>query len=279
MDPASFTIATFTLKNAGGGIVPCEVSYSGRIATLTPQQALAGNATFTATISGLVRDLAGNHLGSDYSWSFTTGSLVDTVAPTVTSTTPFDGTASVPLNRMIAATFSEPVAVGTVTTKTFTLQKGSLFVAGAVAYIGETAIFAPLGQLEPNTLYTVTLAASIQDQSGNHLVQDYRWSFTTGIVADTTAATIQGNSPANDATGVARNAPLSVTFNEDMNPFLLGAVDGIPAIVSYDFLQKTYSMTPTASLHANTRYTARIRAVDLAGNATSHTWSFTTGAN
>ena len=64
-----------------------------------------------------------------------------------------------------------------------------------------------------------------------------------------------------------------------MNPFLLGAVDGLPAIVSYDFLQKTFVMVPTALLQANTRYTARIRTVDLAGNVTALVWSFTTGAN
>jgi hypothetical protein len=278
MAPTTVTSANFSMKDAASGAVPCTVNYSGRIATLTPLQPLQPNASYTVTIASSAADMAGNPMGSDYSWSFTTGSLTDSSAPTVVRTTPAADVASVSFNRMIAATFSEPVAVGTVTTKSFTLRKGSLFVPGVVSYIGETALFAPLSVLEQNTGYIATLTADVKDLSGNSLAQDYSWSFTTGASADTAAATVIQSIPANGQTGVALNVQGAVTFSEDMNPFLLGAVDGMPAIITYDFLQKTYSIIPMANLRAGTRYNAGIRARDLAGNVTDYSWTFTTGA-
>ncbi len=52
------------------------VTYSGVTATFTPSVDRAYNTVYTATITTDVKDLAGNALVSDYSWSFTTGAIV-----------------------------------------------------------------------------------------------------------------------------------------------------------------------------------------------------------
>jgi hypothetical protein len=41
--------------------------------TLTPSGALAPMTTYTATVKAGVRDLAGNAMPANFSWSFTTG--------------------------------------------------------------------------------------------------------------------------------------------------------------------------------------------------------------
>jgi len=77
MTPASITTGTFVLRNASGASVAAAVAYnsSTQVATLTPSQALASSATYTATVNGGsagVKDLAGNALAADRAWSFTT---------------------------------------------------------------------------------------------------------------------------------------------------------------------------------------------------------------
>jgi Domain of unknown function (DUF4082)/Bacterial Ig-like domain/Glycosyl hydrolases family 16 len=84
MDPMTITTTTFQLRNAANALVAASVSYDGTTltATLTPSSALGGGTTYTATVKGGatgVKDLAGNALAADVSWSFTTvASFTDT---------------------------------------------------------------------------------------------------------------------------------------------------------------------------------------------------------
>ena len=77
MNPATITTSTVELRNASNALVPATVSYtdSTRTATLDPSAPLANSATYTATVKGGaagVKDLAGNPLAADFTWSFTT---------------------------------------------------------------------------------------------------------------------------------------------------------------------------------------------------------------
>lgn len=72
MNPASITSTTFTLTQ-GGTPVPATVSYTGTTAVLTPSDNLAVSSAFTATMTTVARDLAGNPLTVNDTWSFTTG--------------------------------------------------------------------------------------------------------------------------------------------------------------------------------------------------------------
>jgi hypothetical protein len=77
MDPTSITASTFTLKQ-GNTSISGSVTYAGTTATLKPAAALTGGTVYTATISTGAKDVAGNALAANYTWSFTT--LVE-VAP------------------------------------------------------------------------------------------------------------------------------------------------------------------------------------------------------
>ena len=77
MSAASITTANFELRGPGGALVPGAVSYdaASRTATLNPTAALAASTAYTATVKGGasgVKDLAGNALATDRTWTFTT---------------------------------------------------------------------------------------------------------------------------------------------------------------------------------------------------------------
>jgi uncharacterized membrane protein len=73
MNGATLNAKTFSLADASKNPIGGTVSYSGRTATFSPTNILAPSQTYTATIAAEVTDLAGNPLGSVYSWTFTTG--------------------------------------------------------------------------------------------------------------------------------------------------------------------------------------------------------------
>jgi len=74
MDPLTVTTANFTVKEAiSGNNVPGTVSYAGTAAAFAPLSNLASGATYTATITTGVTDLAGNAMAAGKVWSFTTG--------------------------------------------------------------------------------------------------------------------------------------------------------------------------------------------------------------
>ncbi|MGZ5134082.1 MAG: Ig-like domain-containing protein [Flavitalea sp.] len=95
-------------------------------------------------------------------------------------------------------------------------------------------------------------------------------------------------SPIDTATGVALSGKIDATFNEAMDPSTITTstfkvqqgANAIPGSVSYTGTMATF--TPSASLDANTNYTATITtgSKDPAGNALveDYVWSFTTGA-
>src|SRR5262245_21595945 len=185
--PASVTGTSFVLRN-GGNAITATVSASGSTATLQPSAALQAGVTYTATLlSGAngIKDLAGNALASDFSWSFTT-TPPDTTPPTVSAVTPAGNATNVSLGTSVSATFSEPISAGSVTGTSFVLRDGGgNAVTATVSASGSTATLQPAANLLPSTTYTATLLSGLNgigDSSGNALASDFTWSFTTVTV-------------------------------------------------------------------------------------------------
>jgi hypothetical protein len=82
MDPLTINATTFTLKQ-GANTVAGALSYSGTTASYNPTNDLSAGLTYTAKITTGAKDLAGNALAVDYTWTFTTGTVVATGPPTV----------------------------------------------------------------------------------------------------------------------------------------------------------------------------------------------------
>jgi hypothetical protein len=77
LDPATVNTSTFELRDSVNALVAATVSYNANTATLTPTSPLPGSATYTATVKGgaadpRVKDVAGNPLAANVTWSFTT---------------------------------------------------------------------------------------------------------------------------------------------------------------------------------------------------------------
>jgi hypothetical protein len=287
MDPASLNSTTFTLKQGAIPVVGT-VSYSGVTAVFTPPLAgLSPNTLYTANISTGARDLGGQPLASDYSWSFTTGAAADSIRPTVSSTAPADGVTAVPLGNKISAFFSEPMDPASIGSA-FTLKRGTSVVAGSVSYATGAAVFTPAQSLAANTLYTATFSTAALDLGGNALAAPYIWSFTTGAVAASTRPTVSSTLPAPGAVNVPTGNKITATFSESMDPLsvtttsftLKNGTVAVPGVVSS--LGANATFTPKSPLLPNTLYSASIgtAASDLAGNtlALPFSWSFTTGA-
>jgi hypothetical protein len=281
MKSASITSTTFTVTSPGGAVAG-SVSYSGMVATFTPKAALAYGTVYTATITTGATNLGGIPLLTNHVWSFTTAAIIP--VPTVVSVVPLDGTANVPVNQALSATFSVAMNPATINATTFTV-KGPVgaAVSGVVAYTGKVATFTPSAHLANSTAYTATITTGTTSAAGASLAANYVWTFTTIAPPPVVVSTL----PANKAQSVPISQALSATFSEAMNPATINSASftvtgakgvAIPGAVAYSGLKATF--TPSAHLANSTAYTATITtgATSAAGVflATNHVWTFTT---
>ncbi|MGK5092573.1 ice-binding family protein [Deltaproteobacteria bacterium TL4] len=286
MATGTLSTSTFTLMQ-GTTAVSGTVNTIDTITTFTPSSVLAFNTDYTVTITTGAKDIAGNALAQDTSWSFTTGAEPDTTAPTVSQTFPNHNATEVPINEAITATFNETMETETLSTATVTLKQGFTVVSGTVSTIGITTTFKPLSPLIASTAYTVTITTGVKDVAGNAMAQNYSWSFTTGTASDTITPTVSQTYPVDTDTGISTNRKISATFNETMDPGTLLTstftlkqdTTAVSGTVTY--IGTTATFTPLSNLEFSKLYTATLTtgAKDLTGNALANdfVWTFTTG--
>lgn len=71
---ATVNSSTFTLKQ-GSTTVTGTITVSGSVATFRPAIALSTGTSYTVSVTTGVKDLSGNAMAADYSWSFTTAAI------------------------------------------------------------------------------------------------------------------------------------------------------------------------------------------------------------
>jgi len=278
MDPTTIIAPnTFTLMN-GTTTAAGTVTYVGLIATFKPSGNLLANTTYTAEISTAATDLADNALAAGLvpnPWTFTTGTAPDTTRPTVISVFPANGATNVPINTNISALFSEAMDPTIIDVRTATIVP-SVDGMGTYDVLTHIATFLPNSPLAANTTYTVTITTWPMDLAGNHLLNNYVWSFKTAATLDTARPWVSLTNPADLASLVPVIKSVTATFNEEMklttitddNFTLVGPGGTVDGIVSYNVLTKVATFNPLADLDFDTDYTATITtgAQDLAGN-------------
>lgn len=189
---APLNTTTFSLM-AGTTAVPGTVATSadGKTATFTPDSPLSASTLYSATISADAMTLAGAPLGTARTWTFTTGTIADIIAPTVTSRSPGVFATSVPLNTKVSATFNEAMNPTTLTPTSFMLVRGTILVSGSISYgPGTAVVFTPTSPLLPSAVHTATITTAAEDLQGNALASDVSWSFTTGMSTATGPAPV-----------------------------------------------------------------------------------------
>lgn len=279
MDPSTFTVNSFTLKQ-GALLIPGTVSYNGLVASFMPTANLLPGTIYTATIYNTVKNLAGTTIQNNYVWSFTTGVLL---APMVILTDPTNNASNVPVNKIITATFSVPMDPTTINATSFNIRAGANSVSGTVTYSGTTATFTPSGVLATGTTYTATITTAAKNVAGTPMAGNYVWTFATISIAPIVIST----DPANNATGVVLNKAVSATFSVPMDPLTLNRntftikQGSVLVAGSISYSGSTVTFTPSANFSQSNVYTATITtgAKNVPGTpmASDYVWSFTTG--
>lgn len=294
IDAATLTATSFTLgATSGGAAVSGVIAFNAatNTATLTPSSSLAGSTSYTVTIAGTVKDLAGNAMGSAFSFAFTTA---DITPPNIVSVSPANGASGVPSSVTVNVSFSKAMNASTINASSVLLKLTSsgASVAGVVSYNAATftATFTPSSPLSFSTGYTVIVTTDAKDIAGNSLTTGFSSAFLTAGAPDTTPPTVISVNPANGSAGIVTSVTPSVTFSESMDPTTINAstvtlrnsatLALVPATVSYDAGANAATLNPTSSLSFNTGYTLTVGtgAKDLAGNqlASEFTSTFTT---
>jgi hypothetical protein len=111
----------------------------------------------------------------------------DQTPPAVVSVTPASGTGDIDNSTSVTATFSEALDPSSLVGATFQLTApGGATVPSAISWQGSAhlAVLSPVIPLSYSTTYTVTLRGaasgpSVRDVSGNAMLANYTWSFST----------------------------------------------------------------------------------------------------
>ncbi len=216
----------------------------------------------------------------------------DTVAPTLTSTLPADNATGVATSANLSLTFSEPVQAGSgniVIYNTNGTVARTIAVSDTtqVSFSGATLTLNPSANLAGGTTYYINLASGvIKDLAGNAYAgitgsTAFNFSTTGATTADTTAPTLTGSSPSDNASGIAAGANLVLTFSESVQAgtgnIVIYNTNGTVArtIAATDTTQVSFSgatvtVNPTADLASGSGYYINVAngAIrDVSGNA------------
>jgi hypothetical protein len=211
----------------------------------------------------------------------------DNISPEVISVTPVNNSNSVNLDSRLTILFSEKMSAPSITAQSFTLKKGETILPGNITLSNDSlAIFTPAQNLENSTVYSATLMTTVSDLSGNHITQEYKWSFTTAALKDVTAPLVLTVIPSAGTADVTTSIIPEVNFSETINSstvnsstFILKQGQSIiPGTITVSGSSAKFS--PSSPLNAGTMYNVNLTTgiKDLAGNAlaSTYSWSFTT---
>lgn len=202
------------------------------------------------------------------------------ICPLVITTNPPDGSTGVPLDQIITATFNKDMDPSSINELSFYVM-GSV-VPGIVTYSNRTAIFTPDQPLLQNHTYVGHLKTMIKDFTGNHLQNEYTWTFSTGLIIN---PIVISTSPENLEMDVDVNKTVSATFNMPMDAASLDSsftlMQGSNRIVGiFSYYDTTAYFIPSVPLSPGTLYTATITtgATNTSGASmqNNYVWTFTT---
>ena len=183
------TVSGNTAAARAGGVFLYNAS--SLTATLMPNAPLAAGTTYRATVLGgatdpRVKDVAGNALAANVTWTFTTTApSQDTTPPTITTVTPKEGSTGVNRNTKVTVRFSEPLDASSVTTATVALRDASNQTVTATVSLDSTRTIVtldPVNALASRQTFTATVvggAGGVRDLAGNTLSATKTWTFTT----------------------------------------------------------------------------------------------------
>lgn len=290
-EPMDVGAGTLTAETDDGPVALSAPTWNddGTTLTIAPAEALAPGAEVTVTVDASFRDLAGNALEPELTFTFATE---DATAPTIVRATPVEGaTVSTALDR-IEIELSEPMAIALGRAR---LVGPGAPTLGAVSWLDRVASWSVTGLLAESS-YELVLEG-FTDVAGNaldasSLGTDGALDFTTGD--DTIAPVVIGSAPNEGQldVDVGLITRVELTFSEPMDT-ALGAlsleVDGtsVPLTATWDRDGRRVLADVSGRLAIGAAHRVVLSGfADLAGNALDGTvrlgdgvLDFTTGAD
>jgi hypothetical protein len=216
-------VESFTLPSG-------KVSVSGSMVTIDPTDDFLNSTSYYVVIANdALTDGGGNPFAGimdNVTWTFTTEAPPDETSPTLLTLSPSDNASGVAVDVNLVATFSEDVtAVASKLVSIKQVSDNGVFESytlphANVSVSGTTVTIDPGGTLSNAVDYYVSMDdGAFEDAAGNDfagIANSTDWNFTTAAAADGTPPTVASLSPADNATGVAVNSNLVVTFSEDI---------------------------------------------------------------
>ncbi len=201
---------------------------------------------------------------------------------------PLNGEQGFPVNGSIGLAFAENLRSSSISASSLVLtdNQGNA-VTGTVSVKRNWLLFKPLTHLNQNTTYQATASKGLRSQSGQQLLHNYSWSFTTGDNSTNKFPRVIQKEPGDNASGVARNTIPTLTFE---GPLFEGT--NLQFELRYSGNQSLVSCSPSlwaASVHClpdslldnSTSYTATLLKQSLQSlenlSNDNISWSFTTG--
>jgi Bacterial Ig-like domain len=155
---------------------------------------LESNSTYKVVVVGgssWIKDVNGNALAQNKSWTFTTAGA--TTSLTVLSTVPAPASTDISTSTNVTATFSKDGNTSTdmfdesINANTFWLTfqvdpDHPLLAQVTYDPVTKTATLHPDGGLQPGTSYTATIKGGsdgVKDTQGESLAQNFSWTFMT----------------------------------------------------------------------------------------------------
>jgi len=296
IDPTTWTQNSIQLLNGSTPIAGTGTLPNAQTLIFTPSSPLTASTTYTVKVNGFT-DANGNAVVPSNT-TFTTGTTAATGGLTLQSTSIVNG-ANVTNNLSpITLTFSQTLNPATVNTGTLLVMNSwnsNWGLAGTYVVNGNAVTFTPSNPYPPNATIYVGATGGLTDVAGdahggnpNNGWMQLLYFTTTGSTPDSTPLTVLSVSPANGATNVRPDVPVSVTFNKGINPYSVYNNGNNALLLAGQGLQDRGSITMSAdnrtmtfnsgTLYTGATYTVQLPAggiSDPSGNSLASTFTST----
>ena len=292
-EPVQAGTGNITITPSGGNAITiavgdAQVSFSGAVVTINPTNSLAVSTTYTLTVpAGAIVDASGN-AGSVVTLSFSTAA---NIVPVVVSSVPASGGITMSVTPSLELTFSEAVQKGSgIITYVGARIRTNIPVGNSnVSISGAVVTIIPTFDLREDTAYTLSFAAGVFVSSTDQTpAPAFSLDFTN---LNTRLPILSSSVPAGDATAVAADRDIVLTYNETIQAgsgnITLTPMSGTPLTIPVTDAQvgvsgSVVTINPSIDLERSTEYDLTIPAggfTDASGNQTPLlTLSFTTAA-
>jgi len=253
-----------------------QFSWEDQILTLGLVSELEYSTRYTITIGTGAKDMAGNPMAEEHSFSFTSEEKGDKTSPEILLTIPRAGETRINVNATISLTFSENMNHTSVET-TIRITPS---IDYTISWDGNVLTLFPDTYFAYLTSYTVIIGTGAMDKADNPMVEEFQFYFTTEK-QDTVPPLVEFAQPALSSKDVIVSITITITFSESMNSTsvetAISTVPGILYDISWNENRDVLGLTAVGDLDFETTYTVNIstEAMDLAGNRLETPFSLT----